>query len=233
MQTISPKKKTTKTSYTKKRRALLPQSRPLRLVMAALIVLLGLALLLLAWKLREPQRPPIENAQVVALAKVKTPRWIEKDLLPLEASSRRGVYLEEVGGIVVHYVGNPGTSAAQNRSFYGQEGVEVNSHFLIDLDGGILQCLPLEEKSSASSQRNRDTISIEVCHPDEEGGFTQESYDSLLRLLTWLCQEADLRPEQVIRHFDVTGKACPIYYVNNPEAWNQLQQELTATLAAE
>ena len=46
------------------------------------------------------------------------------------------------------------------------------------LDGEVIQCIPSEEKSSATNDRNLDTLSIEVCHPDATGQFTQASYDA-------------------------------------------------------
>lgn len=174
----------------------------------------------------------IDNPKVEKLSKLKLPSWVDKDIIPKDSDSRRGEYLEDITGIVVHYVGNPGTSATQNRDYYANPGTEVNSHFVIGLDGEIVQCLPLEEKSSATSERNRDTISIEVCHPDEGGAFTDKSYASLLKVTTWLCQKTGLSPEQVIRHYDVTGKLCPIYYVQNPEAWHRFQDDLTQALSA-
>lgn len=173
---------------------------------------------------------PIDNPKVEKLSKLKIPSWIDKEIISKDSDSRRGEYLEDITGIVIHYVGNPGTSAAQNRNYYANPGTEVNSHFVIGLDGEILQCLPLEEKSSASNERNRDTISIEVCHPDERGAFTEKSYASLLQLTTWLCQKANLTPEQVIRHYDVTGKLCPIYFVQHPEAWQRFQDDLKQSL---
>ena len=30
----------------------------------------------------------------------------------------------------------------------------------------------------------------------------------------------------VIRHYDVTGKACPKYYVENEAAWEQFKSDL-------
>lgn len=48
----------------------------------------------------------------------ETPDWITVELLPLNEFSRPGTPLEEVNGIVIHYVGNPGTTAAQNHSFF-------------------------------------------------------------------------------------------------------------------
>ena len=144
--------------------------------------------------------------------------------------------------MVVHYVGNPGTTAGQNRSFFAglaaQTPVEegqpdpntyASSHFLIGLDGEIIQCIPLDEWSYCTSQRNRDTISIECCHPDEEGQFTEATYQSLLRLVRWLQEEFELSNEQIIRHYDVTGKECPRYYVLHPEMWEQFKTDLSQT----
>lgn len=200
----------------------------LRLVFVVLALLLVLAAL---WFLRpQEDRLPIENPAVAALSKLKLPDYVKRDILPADANSRRGVYLEEVGGIVIHYVANPGTSAKQNRSYFGLAETTVNSHFLVGLEGEILQCLPLEEKSAASSERNRDTISIEVCHPDEAGEFTQESYDALVKLVAWLCNNANLRPDQVIRHYDVTGKLCPIYYVENEAAWTGFLEDVSRAM---
>lgn len=38
-----------------------------------------------------------------------TPDWITADLLPVNPYSRPGEPLDTVNGVVVHYVGNPGT----------------------------------------------------------------------------------------------------------------------------
>ena len=95
-------------------------------------------------------------------------------------------------------------------------------HFLIDQDGTVVQCIPLDEWSYCTSQANGYTISIEVCHPDETGKFTDASTASLVRLLKWLADRYGLDRSGVIRHYDVTGKICPKYYVENPDAWEAL-----------
>ena len=43
----------------------------------------------------------------------------------------------------------------------------------------------------------------------------------MVELTAWLCREFRLDPEEdVIRHYDVTGKLCPLYYVEHPEEWS-------------
>ena len=189
------------------------------------LALLGLAALAAAVKWLWPGSvtEAIKNTPGYA---VEIPEWIDVDLLPLNEWSRPGEPLEEINGVVIHYVGNPGTSAAANRSFFANlattHETSVSSHFLVGLEGEILQCVPLSEISYCSNRRNYDTIAIEVCHPDDTGEFSPETLESVERLTAWLCAAFGLDTDQVIRHYDVTGKICPKYYVENQDAWSDL-----------
>ena len=149
---------------------------------------------------------------------------IQQEILPVNPYSRPGDKVSKVTAIVVHYVGNPGTTAEQNRSYFNNlaelNNAYASSHYVVGLQGEIIQCVPLDEIAYASNNRNYDTISIECCHQDAEGRFTDDTYNSLVRLVAALCRTYGLNPEtDVIRHYDVTGKLCPIYYVNNPDEW--------------
>lgn len=168
----------------------------------------------------------IPNAKVLQLAATPVPDWIDQQIINIDGDSRRGVYLEGIEDIVIHYVGNPGTTAQQNRDYYENPASEVSSHFVIGLEGEIIQCIPLNEKSSASNHRNRDTISIEVCHPDTSGKFTDTTYESLVELTAWLCQVCGLDSSDVIRHYDITGKQCPRYFVTHEDAWEQFKRDV-------
>lgn len=159
------------------------------------------------------------------LAQAAVPDYVE--YRPLEVgNARSGARLEDFTGVVIHYVGNPGTSAKNNWQYFAQESTQVCSHFIIGLEGEVTQCLPLEERSAASNSRNRDTISIEVCHPDASGQFTPATYRAVVELTAWLCRTGHLSADAVIRHYDVTGKLCPLYYVDHEDAWRQLRQDV-------
>ena len=198
------------------------KKRPLNPVLLLLAVSVAvLVVVLLVWWVLS-SRTPQPSGQV--------PDWITQELLPINPYSRPGEALEEVNGVVVHYVGNPGTTAEQNRSYFenlAQTGeTYASSHFLIGLDGEIIQNVPLDEIAYCTGPRNVDTISIECCHPDDTGAFTQATYDSLVKLTRWLMEEYRLDTDQVIRHYDVTGKECPRYYVQHPEAWEAFLEDL-------
>ena len=177
------------------------------------------ALVLLIWRPWRAPAPDADGRQEPAAV----PEWVEQMLLPVNEYSRPGTKLDAVHGVVVHYTGNPGTSAQQNRNYFGQlaqtHETYASSHFVIGIDGKVIQCVPLDEVAYCSNNRNSDTISIECCHSDETGQFSQETLDSLVKLLNWLIDVYDLEREDILRHYDVTGKECPRYFVTHPEEW--------------
>ena len=152
------------------------------------------------------------------------------ELLTVNEYSRPGTELAQVIGIVVHYTANPGTTAEHNRSYFvslSDTGeTHASSHFIIGISGEIIQCIPCNEISYASNDRNSDTISVECCIPDESGKFTDETYQSLVELVAWLMGRYDLSADDVIRHYDVTGKKCPLYFVEHEDAWEQFHKDL-------
>ena len=167
----------------------------------------------------------IDNAQVDA----SKPDITVKLLTP-NPYSRPGIKTGKIKGIVVHYTANPGTSARQNRDYFNglaeTKKTKASSHFVIGLEGEIVQCIPCNEISYASNNRNSDTISIECCIEDETGKFNDSTYQSLIELTTWLMGRYDLSADDVIRHYDVTGKKCPLYFVEHEDAWEQFHKDL-------
>ena len=209
-----------------KKRKLNPRFVILCAVLAALtlaVIAAGLSKLL-----GDP--PPAEEISV--------PEYVERDYLTVNPWSRPGEELKKINGVVIHYVGNPGTSAEANRNYFeslsgGEQETYASSHFIIGLEGEVVQCVPLTEIAYASNSRNDDTVSIEVCHPDETGAFSRPAYDRCVELTAWLCRVFRLRPgEDVIRHYDVTGKLCPRYFVEDPEAWDAFLEDVSAAAEA-
>jgi len=209
------------------------------------LLALGCLLLVLFWhpwrvKSSEPGVQPPQDEAFVPATPVQEPAggelpetgpdWVVQNILPVNDYSRPGEKLDAVNGAVVHYTGNPGTTAEQNRSYFNSLATShetyASSHFVVGIDGTVIQCVPLDEVAYCSGSRNSDTISIECCHAGESGEFSQATIDSLLRLLDWLADTYSLTREDILRHYDVTGKECPRWYVRRPEAWEALLDEV-------
>ncbi len=197
----------------------------------AVLILVGMALLVgviasVVILLTQNRAERLDNDGNV----IELPDYIITDHLPINEYSRPGKKTDDIVGIVVHYVGNPNTSAKANRDYFASLAVSgatsASSNFIIGLDGEIIECVPLGEIAYCSNNRNSDTVSIECCHPDETGEFTPETYASLVRLCRWLTEVYGIEEDGIIRHYDVTGKLCPLWYVENENEWINFKNEV-------
>ncbi|MEG0388581.1 MAG: peptidoglycan recognition family protein [Niameybacter sp.] len=158
---------------------------------------------------------------------------ISKMYLTMNTYSRPGIAMKQVKGIVIHYVGNPESTALANRNYFNRlkdqqttKPIYASSHYIVGLEGEIIACVPEEEVAYHASSANSDHIGIEVCHPDNSGKFSTVTYEALIGLIIDICNRYKLNPvRDVIRHYDVTGKDCPRYYVKNVDAWEQLKKD--------
>ena len=212
----------------KKKRKLTPY-----LIAAGVVLCLGMVAAVVALLLprQVEEQAPVTEEAVSTRVDYGLPEWMTAAFLTEDGESRTGEKMEEVLDIAVHYVANPGTSAMANRNYFEGPDSNTSSHFIVGLEGEVLALIPTDEKSCATNERNSDTVSVEVCHPDETGVFADATYESLIRLLTYLCTEFDLTEENLIRHYDVTGKMCPLYYVEHPDAWDALKSDVKEALA--
>ena len=198
---------------------------------AVLAVLVTIIVVVTKWLTPVGDDPVTESRSEGKMSKIVTKRPnLDVQLLTPNPYSRPQTPADPITGIVIHYTANPGTTAQNNRDYF--EGLKdtgetnVSSNFVIGMDGEIIQCVPTSEIAYASNDRNHDTVSIECCHPDADGKFTEATYDSLVELTAFLMGKFELGINDVIRHYDVTGKECPRYYVQHPEAWEAFLSDL-------
>ena len=178
-------------------------------------------------------KPPQQKSNVPT--SITLPDYVKEDLLPVNEYSRCGDKLTQVNAVVIHYVGNPNTTAWQNRSYFENLATSgetsASSNLIVGLEGEALLCVPLDEVAYCSNDRNYDTVSVEFCHPSADGKPTQETYDTLVKLTAWLCDLYGLdAQEDVIRHYDVTGKQCPMYFVEDEAEWTQFKADVAAAM---
>lgn len=167
---------------------------------------------------------------------------IDEQLLTINDWSRPGEMCDTITNIVIHYLANPGTTAQQNHDYFeslknngdliasGQitedEAVSMSANFVIGTEGEIIECVPPGEVAYASNSANHYSVSIENCHLDTSGRFTEATYDSLVKLTAYLVDMYDLDRDSIIRHYDVTGKLCPLYYVENEDKWEEFKDDV-------
>lgn len=169
---------------------------------------------------------------------------INKQLLTPNRFSRPQTPLKEVKKVAIHYVANPMSTAQNNRDYFNnlRVGVRnkfgklmfVSAHYVVGLQGEIINCIPENEISYCTNSANTYSISIETCHPTADGHFNAATYKSLVELTADICERYKLNPlTDVIRHYDVTGKACPLWYVSHPDEWEQFKRDVAKFIQGE
>lgn len=155
---------------------------------------------------------------------------IDMQLLTVNEWSRPGIKVDSIDKIVVHYLGNPETTAQQNHDYFESlkdlQNTYMSANYVIGIDGEIIQCVPDGEVAWASNEANYYSISIENCHLDATGQFTDATYWSDVHLVAYLTEKYDLDRDDIIRHYDVTGKDCPKWYVEHPDEWEQFLDDV-------
>lgn len=137
--------------------------------------------------------------------------------------------------IVIHYTGNDGDTDENNGKYFKNNVVEASAHYFVD-DDSITQSVPDNHVAwhcGAKTYkhklcRNANSIGIEICDDIKNGTIypSQKTIANALELVEHLMQKYSIPKENVIRHYDVTGKHCPAYWIDNnlwkSEFWNKI-----------
>lgn len=174
---------------------------------------------------REPEEEQVIEVPPLAGVAEKFPDLpILEEFLTVNQYSRPGLALTtNPQYIVIHYTANPGSTAEQNRNYFEnlKDTAETyaSAQFVIGLEGEIIQCVPCNEIAYCSNNLNEICISIEMCHPDDTGNFNDATYNNCVYLVAKLMNYYNLDMDHLIRHYDVTGKNCPKYFVEHEDRW--------------
>ena len=164
-------------------------------------------------------------------------------LLSVNKYSRPGRYLAKVMGIVIHYVGVNSQKPEQTVEYFeslknGKNQTFASAHYVIGQDGNGIQCIPENEvayhcgskvykpgiNEKLGNYPNYTTIGIEMCHTSK--GFSEETIETTAKLTAQILLEHDLNISNVYRHFDLTGKICPKFFVEDEKLWEDFKNKV-------
>lgn len=142
--------------------------------------------------------------------------------------------------IVIHYVGSEST-AKNNADYFASQKLQASAHYFVD-SNSIWQSV--EDWNSSwhcggglqgsgghtyyGICKNSNSIGIEMCCFQDAIGkwfFAAETVSNTIELVRYLMDKHNIPIENVIRHYDVTGKICPAPYVNETE-WAKFKQSI-------
>lgn len=128
--------------------------------------------------------------------------------------------------IVVHYTGNDGDTDENNGNYFKNNVVEASAHYFVD-DDSITQTVPDDyvawhcgaKSYKHANCRNTNSIGVEICDDVKNGVIypSEKTIENALELVKALMKKYSVPQENVIRHYDVTGKLCPAYWCGTTE----------------
>lgn len=150
--------------------------------------------------------------------------------------------------IVLHYTANDGDRAESNARYFQSEHRPASSaHYFVD-DDTIFQSVPDNYIAWAvggnlysdagktgggklyGKATNANSISIEMCDSRKDGKIqaSEQTMENAAMLCRELMEKYGIDTGHVIRHFDVNGKHCPAYMMDE-RSWADFKERLEKT----
>ena len=149
--------------------------------------------------------------------------------------------------IVWHYTANDGDTDEANAKYFKRANLKSSAHYFVDDDSITISVPDTYVAWSVGGSRysnykttggakyykictNSNSLSIELCDTVKDGSYnvSEKTLNNAIELTRDLMKKYNIPIENVIRHFDVTGKSCPAYYVNNTK-WNMVKARIAPT----
>lgn len=152
--------------------------------------------------------------------------------------------------IVVHYTGNDGDTNEGNINYFKEKNKKASAHYFVD-DNDIIQSVPDEHvawhcggkvyndvKETGGAKYNKictnsNSIGIEICDNvrNKKYELTEKTRQNVIGLIVMLMKKYSITVENVVRHFDCTGKYCPIYFCKpygNEMEWQRFKIDINS-----
>ena len=146
--------------------------------------------------------------------------------------------------IVIHYTAGDGDTDENNTKYFNRTVTQTSAHYFVDSDS-ITQSVPDNyvawsvggKKYNNNGGRlfekcvNNNSISIELCDDVKNGVIypSTKTIQNALELTALLMKKYKVPKENVIRHYDVNGKPCPKYWVDDSKWKSEFWNKISAT----
>ena len=152
--------------------------------------------------------------------------------------------IEAIKYIALHYTANDGDSDEGNANYFHNHTVKASAHYFVD-DDSITQSVPDDyvawsvggklytDHVSTGGGRlygiatNNNTLNIEMCDTVKDGVIkaSEATIENAIDLIRRKMKQYKIDIDHVIRHFDVNGKHCPAYLMDE-QAWKKFKTRI-------
>lgn len=160
------------------------------------------------------------------------------EFVSCDPSNYRAGRTQPVRYIVMHYTANNGDTARNNCDYYHRVGgLQASAHYFVDEHGAMQSVREGDTAWHCGARaywhpecRNANSIGIEMCSRKRADGsyyIKPETVANAAALAREIMQRYGIDTDHVLRHYDVTGKRCPMPWVDDPAQWAAFKDMLT------
>ena len=160
------------------------------------------------------------------------------EFVSCDPSNYRAGRTQPVRYIVLHYTAGNGDTARNNCDYYHRVGgLQASAHYFCDEYGAMQSVREGDTAWHCGARaywhpecRNGNSIGIEMCSRKRADGsyyIKPETVANAATLAREIMQRYGIDTEHVLRHYDVTGKRCPMPWVDDPAQWTAFLAMLT------
>ena len=160
------------------------------------------------------------------------------EFVSCDPSNYRAGRTQPVRYIVMHYTANNGDTAKNNCDYYHRVGgLQASAHYFCDEHGAMQSVRECDTAWHCGARaywhpecRNANSIGIEMCSRKRADGsyyIKPETVANAAALAREIMQRYGIDTDHVLRHYDVTGKRCPMPWVDDPAQWVAFKEMLT------
>lgn len=160
------------------------------------------------------------------------------EFVSCDPSNYRAGRTQPVRYIVMHYTANNGDTAKNNCDYYHRVGgLQASAHYFCDEHGAMQSVRECDTAWHCGARaywhpecRNGNSIGIEMCSRKRADGsyyIKPETVANAAALAREIMQRYGIDTDHVLRHYDVTGKRCPMPWVDDPAQWAAFKDMLT------
>ena len=154
--------------------------------------------------------------------------------------------ISKIKYIVIHYTANDGDTDESNAKFFKTPNRKASAHYFVDDDSVTISVPDTYIAWSVGGNRysdykstggatyykictNANSINIELCDTQKNGknDVSEKTLENAVELIKTLMKKYNIPISNVIRHFDVTAKKCPLYFVDNTK-WNNFKKRISS-----
>ena len=137
--------------------------------------------------------------------------------------------------LVIHYTAGDGDTAQDNGVYFSKGPVGASAHWFVDEQEVVLSvpedCIAWHcgaDRYLHPKCRNQNSVAVEMCSRKDAAGqyyIPQRTLEHAAQLVRQLMKKYHIPRENVLRHYDVTGKNCPAP-LTEAGPWKEFLEEL-------